>query len=289
MNGVQIFMKITFYTPSCEISDNFGAATSGFVGFENENEKNTINFPHDLNGFLISGTYKDCLNAIPEGVWQAGIVLLGNAGNENEFIRKLYKKVNAPLTGGGAAINLNSGKSRLLFGNNEAAVFLISDERYSAAVVSENIHTDILSKHKISFKNPRILDKIDGVDAVSWLEEKKKSLGLDMNDFEHLTFSDENGINAHLSYVDGKICSGRDLTHEMTLRFLPKEKVNERMEAFYNDENAIVFGCAGLKSILTEKLSSDGIGLFMFGEVCTIGEKCDFGNLMLSKIVIKKI
>ena len=75
----------------------------------------------------------------------------------------------------------------------------------------------------------------------------------------------------------------------MYLRYVQEEKVQERMRAFYDDRDAIIFGCAGLKGILKEALHTEGIGLFMFGEVCTKGEVSEFGNLMLSKIrVLKK-
>ena len=60
------------------------------------------------------------------------------------------------------------------------------------------------------------------------------------------------------------------------------------MQAFYDDENAIVFGCAGLSGLLTKPLTSSSLGLFLFGEVCTVDGVAEFGNLMLSKLVIKE-
>ena len=281
-------MKIEFYTPSYGVTDNFGAATFGFVGAEDETTKEIIHFDADLNGVMICGTYKECLDNIPEGIWDVGIVLLGNKGDENAFIDALSKKVNAPLVGGGAAINPISGESGLISGGAEAAIFLISDENYKFETYFENIHKDILSEHEISFSNPRVIDKIDGIDACIWLKEKKAELGVLESDFEHLTLSDMNGINAHLSLVDGKICSGRDVTSKMQLRYVAEKDVWDRMAAFYNDKDAIVFGCAGLKGILPKKLGTQGIGLFMFGEVCTTASVSEFGNLMLSKLRITK-
>lgn len=280
--------KIEFYTPSNGITDNFGAATFGFVGAEDETQRKIIPFNADLNGVMICGTYQECLDNIPDGTWDAVVVLLGNKGNENWFVDTLSKKVNAPLVGGGAAINPVTGESGLITGNSDAAVFLISDDNYNFDVCFENIHKDILSEHEISYTNPRVIDKIDGVDAVTWLKEKKVELGVAETDFEHLTLSDMNGINAHLSLVDGNICSGRDVTSKMQLRYVSENDVWDRMEAFYDDEDAIVFGCAGLKGILPKKLNSKGIGLFMFGEICTSGTVSEFGNLMLSKLRIEK-
>lgn len=277
-------MKLTFYTPSHGVTENFGAATFGFVGAEDENACRAVDFSRDIRGVLLTGSYEECLRHIPAGDFKAGIVVLGNAGGENAFIRRLYQAVNVPLTGGGAAIHPQTGEKGLITGKNEAAVFLIDDNRYTIEVLHENIHHDILSEHDISFTDPRVLDTVDGVEARTWLRDKKASLGLPETDFEHLTFSDTNGVNAHLSLAEGRIASGCDLAPRMQLRYLPATKVNERMQAFYNDADAITFGCAGLKGILTDNLHTDGLGLFLFGEVCTTEHGAEFGNLMLSKL-----
>lgn len=282
-------MKILFYNPCHGVEEDvLGAATFGFVGQEDETADSYVEFREELKGVMITGSYEECLSQIPEGSWQAAIVLLGNAGGENAFVHALKEKVHVPLVGGGAAIDPISGQAGLITGKNQAAVFLLADDRYEVEVSCENIHHDILGEYELTFTDPRILEQIDGVDAECWLREKKAELGLAETDFEHLTFADENGINAHLSLKDGKICSGRDLCPRMQLRFVPAERVGERMQAFYDDGDALVFGCAGLKGILSGKLQSSGVGLFLFGEICTRNGVSEFGNLMLSKICLRK-
>ncbi len=276
-------MKFTFYNPCAKTDENFGAATFGFAGNEDEKCSLAKTFPCDINGNLLTGSYEEILKNVPDGKWQAGIVLLGNAGNENEFVRALCQKVKAPLTGGAGAICPQTGESALITGRGEAAVFLIFDDRYDISVVCENVHYDIISEHTLTFSG-RYIDKIDGINAIEWYDEKREEMGIDKTDFEHLTLTDANGVNAHLSIRDGKLFSGRDLDDTMTLRYLPKEKAQERIEAFYDDKNAIVFGCAGLKGTLSSGINTESLGLFMFGEVCTLNEQADFGNLMLSKI-----
>ena len=44
----------------------------------------------------------------------------------------------------------------------------------------------------------------------------------------------------------------------------------------------------GSKGILPAELHSPGLGLFLFGEVCTVNGQAEFGNLMLSKLRITK-
>ncbi len=275
-------MEIVFYTPAHGKAEGFGAASFGFAGAENETALKALPCPFELEGRMILGTYEECLKNIPDGKWQAGIVLLGNAGNENEFIKALAEKTGVPLVGGAAAINPVTGEKGLITGGSEAAVFLIQDSRYDFEVISENIH-DTLSRHTVSFSG-RWIDEIDGCGAKEWLLKQKEKFGIIETDFEHLTLSDEYGINAHLSEVDGRIFSGRDLSETMYLRYIAHEEVQEKIQRFYDDPDAIIFGCAGLKGILDSGLTCSGTGLFMFGEVCTVSGHSDFGNLMLSKL-----
>lgn len=282
-------MKLEFFTPSYGVCENsFGCATFGFVGMESETESNAIGLPYDFQGICLAGEYEEVLAQIPEEDFQLAIVLFGNAGGENAFIQKLSQKISAPMVGGGGAIDPVTGKKGLITGQHSVAVFLINDPGYSFQVCCENIHHRILGSHRLGFTDPRVLDTIDGVNALDWLNAQRQALGLEETDFEHLTFSDENGINAHLSCVKGKICSGRDLEQTMLLRYVQKEAVQQRMEEFYNEESGITFGCAGLKGILSKPMSAKGIGLFLFGEVCTKDGVSQFGNLMLSKVIITK-
>ncbi len=281
-------MKLCFYTPAYGPAEGFGGATFGFAGAENECLKTMMAFPDELEGTVLCGTYEACLEQATEGPWQAGIVLLGNAGGENTFVRALAEKVQAPLVGGSGAIHPETGESALVTGRGEAAVFLIRDDRFEISVQSENIHREILGEHAIGFSSPRVIETIDGYEALQWFRKQQEAYGLSPSDFEHITFSDAYGINAHLSEKDGKLVSGRDLSERMFLRRLAKEEAQSRMQAFYADEQAIVFGCAGLKSTLSTGLVTKGLGLFMFGEVCTVNERSDFGNLMLSKLIVRK-
>lgn len=280
-------MEIGFYTPAYGVKDDcFGCATFGYVGQWDPAEASFIPLSSQLKGDALCGSYDYCLENIPGKQYHAAIVLFGNAGGENEFVKALAEKIHAPIVGGGAAIHPVTGEAAMVTGHQQAAVYLICDDRYNLEVCCENIHHDVLSQHQIGFTNPRQMDTIDGIDAVTWLAQKKASFKLSDNDFEHLTFSDLNGINAHLSFVDGKICSGRDLTEQMLLRYVPEDQVLERMQKFYDDQNAVTFGCAGLKGILPQQLRTEGVGLFMFGEVCTKDGISEFGNLMLSKLRI---
>ena len=282
-------MKLQFFNPCFGVPENsFGGATFGFAGHSDERAPRAEVWPDDLSGVMVCGSYEACLDALPERSWKAGIAMLGNGGGEDAFIRALSAKTRAPLTGGGAAIDPDDGTAGLITGRGQAAVFMLDDDRFDFSVECENIHREILGEHALGFTDPRVLDTVDGEDAAQWLSDRKVRMGLSPEDFEHLTFSDLDDVNAHLSCVNGRIRSGRDLCPRMRLRYAAPDRVQTRMRRFYEDENAIVFGCAGLKGILDAPLDTPGLGLFMFGEVCTGASGSFFGNLMLSKLCIRR-
>jgi hypothetical protein len=131
---------------------------------------------------------------------------------------------------------------------------------------------------------------IDGVQPALWLKNQKSSLGIEENDFEHFTLSDKAGVNAHLSKNGDFIVSGRDLEPEMVIRYVKPEEVYESVYSFYNDdENVIVFGCAGLKAITGEITPVKSLGLYLYGEICMAEGQAVFGNLMLSKLRLNKV
>ena len=163
---------------------------------------------------------------------------------------------------------------------------LLEDERYQFEAVTENLHTTLLERCTLTFSDPRVIDTINGCDALAWYREQRAALGFGETDFEHVTLTDPLGVNAHLSCEGGKLVSGRDLCPQVTLRLAKPDTVLPRMQAFYDDPDALIFGCAGLKGILPAELHSPGLGLFLFGEVCTVNGQAEFGNLMLSKLRI---
>ena len=281
--------KLTFSTTGAwGLADGFGCASLGLPGVCS-NEINLVSqYERDIDGVVLCGTYQSVLSnalKLDKEVF-AAIVLFGNVGGENLFMKQLQCIIQCPMVGGGAAIDPVNGKSALITGNSEVAVFFITDDRFAYQVVTQCIHDQILDEVTLTTKDPRTILMINGVDASDFLAQKRLELGLNENDFEHLTISDKRNVNAHLSCVDGVIKSGRDVEEAMVLRYVSHEKVYDAMREFYDDENAIVFGCAGLSGLLDQPLDTNSLGLFLFGEVCTVDGVAEFGNLMLSKLVI---
>jgi len=284
--------KIAFSTTGCwDQVRGFGCASLGLPGKCDPSANMIASYPVELEGEVLTGSYDTMLEKAAlvarENKVYAAIVVFGNAGGENTFLAKLRQIVSCPMVGGGAAIDGPTGKSGLIPGDGPGAVFLITDSRFRYQAITQNIHDEILGVCELTYEDPRTILTINGEDAATFLARKKAEFMLSENDFEHLTLSDMLGVNAHLSSDNGVIKSGRDVHEKMILRYVSQEKVYDAMSAFYDDPNAIVFGCAGLSGLLDRPLATDSLGLFLFGEVCTVDGVAEFGNLMLSKLVIK--
>lgn len=283
--------KLVFTTTGCWNSANgFGCASLGLAGKCGNDVDMRAAWADELGGIVLTGTYDDVLQAT-EAVRDpvhAAIVLFGNAGGENAFLRRFREFFTCPTVGGGAAIDGATGRSGLITGEGQVAVFLITDDRYTYTAYTQCIHENILERCTLTLRDSRTIRTINGVDAITFLTNKKRELGLQDTDFEHLTLSDERNVNAHLSCVDGVIKSGRDLQETMLLRYVDHNAVYGTMRAFYDDPDAIIFGCAGLSGLLDQPLDTNSLGLFLFGEVCTVDGIPEFGNLMLSKLHICK-
>jgi len=273
-------------TGSYDLAEGFGCASLGLPGVCGNEEKCVVTDPRKLKAVVLTGTYEDILAGVQQvkEPAQAAIVLFGNVGGENAFLAELQKTLHCPIVGGGAAIDFATNTSGLVTGRGEAALMLITDERYTYETETLCIHDRILGTCQLTLEDPRTILTIDGVDAVEFYNAKRKEFGLADTDFEHLTLSDLRGVNAHLSQPGDKLKSGRDLQETMLLRYVDHAKVYDTMRAFYDDPDAVVFGCAGLSGILDKPLDTKSLGLFLFGEVCMVEGYAEFGNLMLSKL-----
>lgn len=285
--------KLCFTTTAAwDQANGFGCASLGLAGVCSNEEKTVVTREISAESVVLTGSYAELITGArkvtEEKTVHAAIVLFGNAGGENAFLRQLQTVISCPMVGGGAAIDGLSGRTGLIPGGQEAALLLFTDDRFTYHTQTQCIHDQVLQICNITTADPRTILTVDGVDAHTFLSEKRQELGLKQSDFEHLTLSDMDDINAHLSFADGQVRSGRDVCSKMKLRYVAHEKVYDTMRAFYDDEDAIVFGCAGLSGLLDKPLDTKSLGLFLFGEVCTVNGRAEFGNLMLSKLKISK-
>lgn len=283
--------KLSFTTTGCwKLAEGFGCASLGLAGVCGNDEAKVITDSRELEALELTGTYQQILAAVQaledKAAVKAAIIVFGNVGGENAFLAQLQEYITCPIVGGGAAIDFATNTAGLITGGGEAALLLITDDRYTYTAEMKCIHDQILGTVELTLADPRTALTINGEDAVEFYNRKRAEFGLAETDFEHLTLSDLNNVNAHLSKPADKIKSGRDLQEKMILRYVDHAGVYESIRSFYDDPDAIVFGCAGLSGILDKPLDTKSLGLFLFGEVCVADGRAEFGNLMLSKLRI---
>ena len=285
-------MRIAFYGPHCRKinGDVFGSMTYGFTDTDVFSEE--VRHYTDLEGDSVYGSYEECLSLARSSgeKTKAAVIFTNNMGGENAFVEALSGVLACPVAGGGAAIGDDPTVGSLPLQDARAGLFCITDPRVSIKAEYENIHSHIIGEYELGFTDPRVLDTVNGENAADFLRTIKTRYGFAENDFEHITFSTMEGINAHLNRNDGiNIRSGRDLQQRMLLRYVDANEVQDRIERFYSERNTVVFGCAGLRGIMDHSFRAESFGGFFFGEICFVNNHADFGNLMLSRLHIERI
>jgi hypothetical protein len=73
----------------------------------------------------------------------------------------------------------------------------------------------------------------------------------------------------------------------LILRSVSRNAAAEKLRDFCLVSNAIVFGCAGLRTLIDEpfEVGSGTLTGFMFGELVAFGGTTQFGNLMAARLL----
>jgi hypothetical protein len=275
----------------------FGCASNGFCSNEiwaEPEENGFIFWKHQPKGEVLSGTYSDIIEKLKRISFQpaAAIVVFAKSVGMEDFIEKIREiKGDIPMLGGAAALGDNQTSGEILPKAEEAALLLIQDEGY--VVEFCNIHTEKDEKVAIQRIGNRFISRVKTdyggwQDSLEFFRLRQKSRGMDENDFETLTFSDAHGRNLHCSASGTGLKTGADLPDGdiLIIRETDHNKAAESISSFLSTEDALICGCAGLRSLLDRKLytGNESLAGFLFGEVVTIGQRPMFGNLMLAKI-----
>jgi hypothetical protein len=298
--------SLLFYTPTYDESAEraFGCASAGFAGPEgwvDPRANAKTEWPDEVEGILLHGSL-DRVRAEVSTVSAAvkgGIVLFGNCGREESLLGALNERFpGAPFAGGSAAVGEDGRVGRLLPANGEVSLLLITDERYDLAAQFENVHQEIVAEAQVCGDEPRHVRDVvlrDGsrVSYDELLHQIAARKGAAAGLTERITLSAPDGRNIHLSPAGPGYLCGANLPQDrhILVRYTDKHNVYARMRAFYADSDAIIFGCAGLRSMLDDQQFPAGggsLGLFMHGEVAMIGGQAQFANLTLSKLKLMR-
>ena len=82
------------------------------------------------------------------------------------------------------------------------------------------------------------------------------------------------GRNLHCSISDGNIFAGANLPKDnlLFMNYISSEKATEQLLDFINDTDSLIFGCAGIQSLVNKSFytGKGTLAGFMFGEIVTM-------------------
>ena len=240
-------------------------------------------------GEAFGGSYESVLSEpeqyaadAKETIYSAMILFRENVGNE-AFIKAFSALFPGVPCAGGTAAQTEEHGPRVLPGEGAVAVLLVGEP---TQVFAGNVHE---KKGSVTIEcDGRYVDRIDGMDAAEWYRRQAARYTDGTVCYEQLTLSEDNGKNVHFTERDGRLYANAALdTEEIELRFSTRKGAQEAANRFANTPKTIVFGCAGVNTLLDERVTIGEGSLigFLFSEVVTLGGKPAFANLMLSKIV----
>lgn len=297
--------KIAFWTPGnmpVEDGKTFGCAAHGFCTQEmwvNPDDKAYCIWEKGLTGISVAGTYAQALEKLKALNFVPKIVLAvfsKSIGMEDFLVdfNKLIPEV--PIVGGGAALGAGQSSGEILPKAEEVALLLVSEGDF--IVETANIHDyteEIIEIKPISERQFNSVKKAGSQiweDALTYFRNVQKKYGVIEDDFESITLCDLSGRNIHFSVSDGSLKSGSNLPgdHELVVRITTRSVATQNIKAFFQSGDSLVFGCAGLRSLLDKQIETGRGTLagFMFGELVTLKDTPMFGNLMLAKLVKNK-
>ncbi|WP_066687572.1 hypothetical protein [Christensenella intestinihominis] len=297
--------RIIFYNTGYDETRSgaeFGCATLGFTserGWVEPQEGAALELPYRVKGAVFHGNMEPTIQNIKAyarggKAVKGGILFLGNCGGEEAFIEQLgsiYPGI--PFVGGSPAIGEDSRVGRMLPENGEVSILLITDERYDLEVEYCNVHRETVGFVKVCGTDSRYIEtvEVDGakIRFYDYIHTEAKKRGVKEGIHERIAISDHLDRNIHLIPDGGNFICGANLPEErgILVRYTDKQNVFKAMEAFYASEDSVIFGCAGIKSMLdgqTFITGKNSAGLFMFGEVAFLNGSSQFANLMLAKM-----
>ncbi len=141
------------------------------------------------------------------------------------------------------------------------------------------------------FEQLRVLPGGEWQSALDYFHRLQTSLGLENSNFESVTFCDKDDRNIHFSKAGNSLHAGASLPDDgiLFLRNLSNNHAEERVANFMSDKRALIFGCAGIRSLIKNPIFTghNSLAGFMFGELVMLNHTPMFGNLMLAKLKVK--
>lgn len=292
-------IHFSFWTPGHAPSDDgrtFGCAAHGYAGdnvWRDPDGPRAGTWPHPLPGEPVAGTYEDVWAQLDRVAWRpaAALILFSHARGIEPFLdRWNVRFAGVPVAGGGAALGAGQTAGELLPAAADVAVLLIRGGRWRVETL--NVHDRTVQAFEFRASGLRTITQLrDGGDwqpAASALRALQAAHGRSETDCESLTFSDAGGRNIHCRFDGEELHTGADLPADgrLACRLVSRAEVAKRLAEFCAVSDALVFGCAGLRSLLDAPLpvAAGSLVGFMFGELVTLDGHSQFGNLNVVRL-----
>jgi len=296
--------KISLWTPgNSPASDGttFGCASHGLAApgvWSDPQTPSLVSAPRPFPGEVVAGSYADVLEQLRHlsFVPQAAIILFSEGTGAENFLQEWQKLFPAvPVAGGAAARGNGQERGEVLPPAQDVAVLLLTGGSWQAETL--NVHDVVGTAWQFRTDGPRTITHLRRSASDPWetaaaaFRTAQTRLGREKTDCESITWSDVNGRNLHCSFAGESLQSGADLPpdEQLLLRTVSRAEAAKKLGQFCSAPNALVFGCAGLSSLLDAPLAtgSGSLAGFMFGELLTIAGRPQFGNLMASRLVCR--
>jgi len=295
--------KIAFWTPGTEVTGNqqiFGCASHGFATESTwvEPVKGAYSvWDQSIKGMIYSGRFEQVLTELGQCNFtpRVCIAYFSKSQGAEHFItqfRKIFPSV--PMIGGGAAMGEGQSRGELYPQAEDVVVFAAAEGTYELESLNIYMQTDI--EIEIRKTDERVFDQVRLLpggkwqSAVDFYQQQRFARGIHLEDFESLTFHDLNRRNLHCSIINDQIVTGANLpdNQSLTLCIVNRNEATRRLSEFISKEGSLVIGCAGIRSLIQEPLTTGRKTLagFLFGELVTFNSQPMFGNLMLARLTI---
>lgn len=290
---------MAFWTPEHAPADGdgtFGVAAYGYAGadvWQEPNEPAVGIWSMALPGEPVAGTYAAVWEKLERLDWHpaAAIILFSHARGIEAFLERWNARFpGVPVAGGGAALGVRQAMGELLPAAPDVAVLLICGGRWRADSLNAHDRTGRICAFRAG--GPRTITHLreadDWVPAAAAFRALQADHGRAEADCESLTLCDTGGRNVHCRFDGEVLHTGADLPADGRLecRTVSRTDVATRLAEFCAVPGALVFGCAGLRSLLDTPLQVGPGTLvgFMFGELVTLEGRAQFGNLMAARL-----
>ncbi len=297
MNNYRIAFQTHDFGPQKD-PFTFGIVTHGFANHNlwvSPVDIKSVYWNEKFQGSILAGKYDEVLADLQLLEYKPKLciaVFTKNAGVELFINRFVQIMPGITLAGGVAAIGDEQLKNELIPGSEDIRLFAFAEgcfEFQSLNIYEKTgIEVEIKRTSDRNFELLRVIPDGSWQNAADFYHGQQKIFDIECSDFESLTFSDRNDRNLHFSLVGNSLHSGADLPDDniLLLRVTNKNNVEERVADFISGEHSLIFGCAGIRSLIQKPLftGQNSLAGFMFGEIVAVNHKAKFGNLMVTKI-----